>query len=58
MTGKLSQLKNMILLDTGSILKATIMNPNLIKDIIMSRNTVVTNINYITNMITLAATLK
>ena len=58
MKGKSSYLKNVILLDTGSTLKATFINPNLVTDIITSRNPVGINTNAGTNRIILKETVK
>ena len=44
---KFSHLRNVVLLDTGSALKATIINPNLVTDIITTSNPVVMTTNVV-----------
>ena len=58
MKGKLSHLKNVIPLDTGSTLKSTIMKPNPVTDKITIRNPVGMNTNTVTKRLTLKETLK
>ena len=58
MEGKFSNLKNVILLDTGSTLQATIVNPGLVTYIITISNLVVMMTNAGTKLLTLESTVK
>ena len=55
---KLSYLGNVILLDTGSKLTETIINPNLVTDIRTIKNPVVMKNNAETKLLTLEAIVK
>ena len=55
---KFANLKNVILLDTGSSLKATFMNADLVSDITVSKNPVGMKTNAGSKLITLQAQVK
>ena len=58
MKGKFSHSKNVILLDTGLTLKITIMNPNIVTDIIKIINPVVMTTKEVKKQLTLDALEK